>query len=137
MFEEIQIAMEGGTSDAVKMWMNWMGFIFLASVFFVWKHKPARFVLGAIVLTMMAGLITWALTENIHLLGIPHVLIWLPLAIYIWKNVLSKPAKANLPASPSFYDRAFFIWIGLVFATIAISLVFDVRDIFLVLTGNK
>ncbi len=130
--EDFNAAMQAGTSPAVQMWMNWMMVIFLASVLFVWRHTPARVVLGAFFLTGLAGLAIWGMTGNIHLLGIAHLVIWLPLAVYLWKKVLSRKTRSTLRR-----HKAFFVWVCLVFATIAISLMFDVRDLFLVFTGAK
>lgn len=132
MLAELQAAMEAGTTPAVQMWMNWMGLVFLASIIFVWKHKPARWVLATLFGTIIGGSIVWLLTKNVHLLGIVHLVIWLPLGIYLWKSVLSGPARETISQ-----HRIFFTWAALVFATIVISLVFDVRDIYLVLTGAK
>lgn len=132
--DELNAAMEAGTSDAVKMWMNWMGIVFIASLLFVWKHKTARYVLFVLVLTLPIGFGIWILTGNIHLLGITHLVVWLPLAIYIYSKELKSsdgtPFSARLK-SP------YMIWLCLLFATIVVSLVFDVRDIALVLMGQK
>lgn len=130
--DAMNAAMEAGTSDAVKLWMNWMMLVFAASLIFMWKFKPARWVFAAFLATGFVGFGIWSATQNIHLLGLAHLLLWLPLAVYLWKTVLSsaaKPAWAN--------NKIFFFWICLLFLTIIISLVFDVRDIFLVLTGVK
>lgn len=130
--EELNTAMQAGTSQAVQIWMNWMLAVFAASLLFVWRHKPARAVLLAFVLTAITGYIIWLTTRNIHLLGIAHLLIWIPLALFLWKKVLSRKARRD-----SKRHKIFFLWASLVFATIIISLVFDFRDIFLVLTGGK
>ena len=135
--EAFNAAMEAGTSDAVKLWMNWMSIVFLASLIFVWKFKAARAVFLVLVLTMIGAVIVWSLTKNVHLLGIVHLVVWLPLGIYLWKSTLSAGARSTASGSRTLYSRAFLIWVALVFATIVISLVFDVRDIFLVLTGGK
>ncbi|MEO9968763.1 MAG: hypothetical protein ABJG15_02865 [Hyphomonadaceae bacterium] len=132
MFEELQAAMDAGTTEAVRMWMNWMGLVFLASVAFVWKHKQARWALATLFGTMIGGTLLWLAVKNVHLLGIVHLAIWLPLAIYLWKTVLSGSARET-----SGQHKIFFVWVILLFATIVISLVFDVRDIYLVLTGAK
>ncbi|NNE58441.1 MAG: hypothetical protein HKN36_10055 [Hellea sp.] len=136
-FHALNAMMEAETSQAVKYWMNWMMLVFVASILFVWKYKPARTVLLVLVGTMIGAMIAWMAFKNVHLFGIVHLVLWLPLAIYLWKNVLSKSAKITVSENPSAYDRAFYFWVCLVFLTILISLVFDVRDIFLVLTGGK
>lgn len=135
--EAFEAAMQAGTSDVVMLWMNWMSIVFLACLFFVWKFKAARAVFVAIVLTMIGAMIVWTLTKNVHLLGIVHLVVWLPLGIYLWKTTLSGIARSTASGPKTVYSRTFLIWTALIFATIVISLVFDVRDIFLVLTGAK
>lgn len=130
-------AMEAGTSDAVKHWMNWMSLVFLASLIFVWKFKAARVTLIALIFTMIGAVIVWSLTKNVHLLGIVHLVVWLPLAVYLWKTTLSPSARLSAGRPKTAYTRAHMLWVILLFATIIISLLFDVRDIFLVLTGAK
>ena len=132
MFEEMNAALMAETSPAVQIWMNWMMLVFLASVFFLKNHRVARWVLITIVATMIGAILIWMMTKNVHLFGIAHLILWAPLAIYLWKTVLSKQAKTNMKQY-----RVFFIWVCLLFATILISLVFDVRDIYLVMTGQK
>jgi len=136
-FEAFNTMMEAETTQAVKMWMNWMALVFIASLIFVWKYKPARFVLLGLLMTVVGGVICWLTLKNVHLLGIVHFVVWLPLAIYLWRKVLSRSAKTNLGETPSTMDRAFFFWVALVFLTILISLVFDARDIYLVLMDQK
>jgi len=136
-FHALNAMMEAETTQAVKYWMNWMTFVFVASIAFIWKYKPARMVFLVLIGTMIGAMIAWLTLKNVHLFGIVHLILWLPLAIYLWKRVLSKPAKAGWMENPSTYDKAFFLWVCLVFLTIVISLVFDVRDIFLVMTGGK
>lgn len=130
------------TSPIVQLWMNWMAIIFLASLFFVRSRPQARRALMALIATAIGGYTLWAVTGNVHLLGIVHLLIWLPLAIYFWKTMLSKTARnhdgeANTAKYHTLKYKAFFYWGCLLFMTIVISLIFDARDIFLVMTGNK
>ena len=127
--EELDAAMKAGTSLAVQYWMNWMLLIFASSLFFVWKDKPARVVLAAFILTMPIGFAIWSMTKNVHLLGIAHLLIWLPLLVYLYIKVI-KTQEFELK---SLYG----VWLILLSSTILVSLVFDVRDVFLVLTGTK
>ena len=127
--EELDAAMKAGTSQAVQYWMNWMLVVFASSLFFVWKHKPARLVLAAFILTMPIGFAIWIMTKNVHLLGIAHLFIWLPLLVYLYIKVI-KTQEFKLK---SLYG----VWVTLLSSTILVSLVFDVRDLFLVLTGSK
>lgn len=124
--------METETTTIVKVWMNWMALVLFASVVFMWKHKPARFVFVAMLATLAVVLYIWHLSKNVHLFGVAHILIWFPLAIYLSAEVLSKKGREfNRPR------KAFFTWICLLVATIITSLIFDIRDIYMVIMGTK
>jgi len=125
------------TSNAVRLWMNWMMLIFFASLAFVIKFKPARWVFACIVATIALAIATWAITKNIHLFGIPHLIVWTPLALYLWKSTLSPSARSAAGPLAGAYSKAHMVWVSLLFVTILISLVFDVRDVYLVMTGAK
>ncbi|NNC97017.1 MAG: hypothetical protein HKN88_02980 [Gammaproteobacteria bacterium] len=135
--EELNAAMEAGTSDAVKIWMNWMGIVFIASLIFVWKHKTARYAFLALVLTMPLGFGVWKFTGNIHLMGITHLLVWTPLVFIIYLREFC--ATGTWPDTPFVqrFKSPYFIWICLLFVTICISLIFDIRDLVLVIMGQK
>ena len=130
------------TTPLVKMWMYWMAFIFMLALVFVKNHAQAQRTLLALIGTVFGGYIIWTMTENIHLLGIVHLFIWLPLAVYLWISTLSKTArnhdgKADIDQYYTIKYKAFFYWVCLLFGTILASLVFDLRDIMLVMTGQK
>lgn len=127
--EEMNAAMEAAMTPAVELWVNWMGIISLLSIIFVWKHKPARFVLLSLFLIFPLVFLIFKLTNTVHLVGIAHIVIWGPLAFYLIKHVI----RADNFKLKSPYG----IWLGLFTLTIAISLVFDVRDVILVMLGLK
>lgn len=141
-FDAFNTAMENGTTDIVKLWMRWMILIFLLSLLFVARYKAARWAFLAIIATAICGGGVWALSQSVHLLGIAHLFVWAPLAAYIWISTLSPQARAKADSSTrinksSLYHKVYMLWAVLIFLTIIISLVFDVRDIFLVATGAK
>lgn len=109
-----------------------MAFIFFVSVFFMWRRVPARVVFIAMLATIGSVLYIWQLTKNVHLFGVAHILIWFPLAVYLLAAVLSKKGRERYRP-----HRAFYIWICLLVATIITSLIFDVRDIYMVMMGTK
>jgi len=127
--EEMELAIDAATTPAVKMWMNWMMIIFLLSIVFVWKHKAARYVLGVIIISMPLAIIIFSVTKSPHLIGIAHIIVWSPLAILL---VLKEIRNSDFK-----FKSAYGIWLVLLIATIAVSLVFDVRDITLVMLGLK
>lgn len=130
--QNINAAMASETTLIVQLWMAWMSLVFLASIAFVWKYMPARIVLVAMFATMASVLYIWSLTKNVHLFGVAHLLIWFPLAVYLWGAVLSQKGRARYQS-----HRAFYIWIWLLVATIVVSFVFDIRDIYLVMHDAK
>ena len=113
----------------VQVWMNWMMFIFVASIFFVWKHNGARWTLLSFLLSMPVGMLVFYLSNTVHLLGIVHLLLWTPLLVYL----LLKEVKSERFNFQSPYG----IWVVLLMATITTSLLFDIRDIALVAMGQK
>lgn len=127
--EEMNTALAASMSPVVRVWVNWMVAIFLVSILFTWKHTSARIILAAFILTIPVALLTWELSGNVHLLGIPHLIVWLPLAVYLVKTEIA----GNITRLKSAYG----IYIMLLLFTIVTSLVFDIRDIILVSTGMK
>ena len=112
----------------VGYWMNWMMVIALAAVFFVWKHVPARYALGSMFVIFPIALLIFNQTGEVHLIGIAHLLIWGPLAVYMYRICARGGVRKK-----SLYG----IWFMLFFVTIVVSMLFDVRDVFLVLTGGR
>ena len=118
--EEMEAAINAATSPIVKIWMNWMLAIFLASLLFVWKHKTAWLILGTLLLSLPLASYIFNLTQSVHLIGLAHVALWLPLAIFlIITEFIGKIAQLKTP---------YGIYLVLLLATITISLFFDIRD---------
>ncbi len=128
MFAEMQAQMDA-LSPAVQMWINWMTLCLLLSLLFIWKHTAARWTLAVTVLTVPLGVAIFALSGNVHLLGLAHLILWTPLLIYLVKNEVR--ADGFNPGS------LYGIWVMLLATTIVVSLVFDVRDVILVALGQK
>jgi len=117
------------TSQVVQIWMSWMMFLFLGSVVFLKNHKAARYALAALLFAVPVAIVIFYFSKNIHLLGITHLIVWAPLLVYFLRSEM-KSNEFNL-RSP------YGIWVSLLSLTISVSLVFDVRDIFLVMAGHK
>lgn len=113
----------------VQIWMDWMMVIFLSSLFFVWKHKGARWVALSLILSMPLGILVFYLSNTVHLLGIVHLLLWSPILIYIMRvEFKSDDFKLRSP---------YGVWTILLMVTIVISLLFDIRDLIIVMMGLK
>ncbi len=125
----MQTAINAATSPTVKIWMDWMLAIFVLSLAFVWNHKTARVIFGAFLLTLPLAIVTFNFTHSVPLLGLPHIIVWGPLAIYLIKfEVMRHAFELKTP---------YGIYVVLLLATIIISLVFDIRDSVPVLLGMQ
>lgn len=112
----------------VGYWMNWMMIVSIAAVLFVYTHKPARYALGSLLLIFPIAILIFNQTGEVHLIGIAHLLVWGPLAWYLYRVCMRGEVRKK---------SAYGVWFMLFFLTICISLVFDVRDVYLVLMGGK
>ena len=113
----------------VGYWMYWMMIIPLLGIFFIKKSIPARLAVATLPLLYPIGVTIYALTGKLYLAGIGHFIFWLPISIYILKEHIFKN-KLN-------YKSSYGIWLILYTSTIIISLLFDARDITLVMMGEK
>lgn len=127
--KEINAAMLRETTPIVQLWMNWMIGLFFASILFIFHKKSARYILSTILLTFVFATVIFYFTKNVHLFSVPHLILWAPLAVYLFKTEVRKPDFKLL----SFYG----IYLALLLTTISISLVFDVRDTILIAMGMK
>jgi len=118
--EEMEAAINAASSPIVKIWMNWMLIIFMASLFFVWKHKTAWAVFGTLLLSIPLALYIFELTKSVPLIGLAHVALWMPLAIFLF--IMEVKGKTTQLKSP------YGVYIVLLLITIVISLFFDIRD---------
>jgi hypothetical protein len=129
IFLQMVQAIQEVITPAVKIWLYWIIIIFLSSVFFVWKYKSARIVFASFILTLPIAILVFSFFNNVHLIGIAHILVWGQLAFYLIKSDLMRTSFQ--------YSSPYGVWIILLLGTIGVSLVFDMRDITLVLLGMK
>lgn len=132
-FKEIGDALMSETTLPVQIWMFWMGLIFFVSIFFMRRHSEARVVFAAMLLTGFCVMNVWAQVRNVHLFGVAHFLVWAPLAAFLTGAVLSKKGKEKHKDA----HRHFYNWVLLLVVTITVSLIFDARDIYLVMMDQK
>ena len=123
--EEMDAAISAASSPAVKIWMNWMVIIFLASLCFVWKHKTAWAVVATLLLSLPLALYIFEQTQSVPLIGLAHIALWPFLVIFLYiKELKGKTENLKTP---------YGIYIVLLLATIIISLYFDIRDAIIIL----
>lgn len=107
-----------------------MGFIIVLTAVALLFSKPTRrdsllIVLSSVIIIIAMG---WLFRQLgfVRLLGIVHLVVWTPLAIYFWKRL-------NDPAITAPFRQ--FIWVFL--ATISISLAFDTLDVIRYILGER
>jgi len=108
--------------DAVQIWMRWLNIVFLLGVFFVRTHKTARWALVAYVISFPLAAPIFYFTRDVSMLGVPHLLFWAPLLLYIFSVEYRNAAFRLL----SLYG----VWIVLLSLTITISIVFDAKAVY-------
>jgi hypothetical protein len=105
----------------IQNWMLWMNLVFLAGLLFVDTHEAVRWVIAAYVVSFPVAVPIYIYTRDIAMTGVPHILFWTPLLIYLSVEAAEDTNFSLL----SLYG----VWTVLLFFTIAISVVFDVRAV--------
>ena len=120
-------AVRSQVSPLVFAWVNLMSLVMLSSAFFMFGSTTALLVFISAIGSVAIAYALWLKTDNIYMLGSVHVPLWGPLLVYIigWE----------LPALD--LSTTYGLWLTAAAATMAISLVFDVRDTAQVLSGRK
>ncbi|MEL7430255.1 MAG: hypothetical protein AAFN43_09665 [Pseudomonadota bacterium] len=106
----------------VNIWVTWLGFgaFILPLALLIWKETRFTAVV-TVIASLIAAIGVMQMFERmgyVKLLGLPHIILWLPLSVYLWKQ-LSRPDVRLWPKR--------ILWVVLV--TIGISLAFDIVDV--------
>ena len=108
-----------------RLWVFWLMIVNTASLLFVFRHVPARWVLLAWVINMPLMNYLYETYGFVRLLGLSHVLVWTPVLIYLglkWR---------------SFRLRTLFgAWVAVLIVTNGISLGFDYVDVVRYFAGD-
>jgi len=114
----------------LRVWVYWMMAAFFGVTLILLAARTTRrdalavagaFILGAVLMSVMYDRLGY-----VRLLGLPHLIFWAPLAVYLWVRLRDEAVTA--PQRPA-------IW--LLLATIGVSLVFDVSDVARYLLGER
>jgi hypothetical protein len=114
----------------LRLWVGWMTLLMVATPVLLLLHKTCRrdgaVMLAAAIVNISLMMWLYGQMGFVRLLGLPHVLIWTPLAVYMML-MLRNHRMPRLPRLAS--------WTYLV--TIMISLVFDYIDVARWLLGER
>lgn len=109
----------------VVAWVGWLMVVNLLGPLFFLTHIEAKVVLAVFA---AAGMIMGFLTGRFgfaRLLGLGHF-VWFPLLFWLWGRVGAAPPQ-----------EAFGLWLRMVMATNALSLLMDVTDVGRYLAGER
>ena len=114
----------------LRLWVLWLTIALVVAPLILLAYRQSRRD-GAVTLAASLGTVVfmqWLYSEVgfVRLLGLPHVLIWTPLAIYLGLRLRAR----SLTGVPR-------IAAGLFLATILVSLVFDYIDVARWLAGDR
>lgn len=117
-------------SPALRLWVLWLTVVIVAAppILLVFRQSRRD---GVVMLVASAGTLVfmqllYAQVGFVRLLGLPHVLIWTPLAVYLGLR-LRKGRLTGLPRVTA--------WVALL--TILISLAFDYVDVARWILGER
>lgn len=114
----------------VQIWVNilFLGAFVLPLALLIWRPSRIAGLVTVAASVLAAGGVYWIYGQlgYVRLLGLPHVILWTPLVVWLWRQ----QARADMPAWP---QRI----IQLVCAVIAVSLAFDYVDLARYLLGER
>ena len=122
------IKLNTGMMQLPVYWQLWLMLLVIANVvapLFFLGHLEAQLVLAAILASMMLMTALTGLSGFTRLLGLGHVF-WIPLLAFLWTRLDQIPA-----------NDAFGIWIRLLMALNAASLVIDASDVIRYVAGDR
>jgi len=109
----------------LQAWIYWLGIANVASVLFVWKSVEARWAAAAFVGVILFGGWLFDQVGYVRLMGLPHVVFWTPLLVYLYRRRATIDPKTVTGA-----------YLYVLFATDGISLVIDYIDVVRYLLGD-
>lgn len=116
---------------AVLAWMWAMRIVLGASIVFL-RHRGALVTFGTMLATAVGRFYIKGIFPEIPAPQIGasvHVVLWLPLLAFLLYSM-----RAPRPQEPSRFDRAYATWRGVAAVVLAVSLVFDVREVVRILS---
>lgn len=109
----------------VRLWLMLLIFFNLLVPLFYIHRVEAQVVLGALLASATLMTVLTGLSGFTRLLGLGHIF-WLPLLYFLWNRLGQIPT-----------DDLFGVWIRIVIAVNAISLVIDGIDVFRYIAGDR
>src|SRR5215471_10046731 len=106
----------------VNIWRGWMFVVFTAAIVFVIWRVEARWLAVTMVVSLFAYNVVAMLTGVGRFPSIAFLVLWSPLAIYLWRR------RRHLEALGRF-DTLYRWWVTVATATLLVSLGFDTYNV--------
>jgi len=111
----------------VLLWVNFMGLVIMLAIPFAFVRVEARWTIVVMALNVVFMMWLYSRFGYQRILGLPHVLLWTPLAIYLWRRRDQWRVRQTLSGK----------WIVALFTIMVVSLVMDYADVARYLMGER
>lgn len=107
-------------------WVAVLGGVNIAGGLYYWNTQEGKLAIAAIAAAFVVMVAIYSRYGFVRLLGLGHVLFWIPLSIFLGYSLATAPHQGFFQA-----------WIGSVVLLNGVSLVIDVVDVYRYLRGER
>ncbi|MEM9013939.1 MAG: hypothetical protein AAGB02_02420 [Pseudomonadota bacterium] len=111
----------------VQAWVNFMGVVIALAIPFSLTRSEARWTILSMIFVFPLMIWMHSRFGYQRILGLPHILFWTPLAIYLWRRRDVWRVRGTLGGK----------WILVLFVTFCASLVMDYADVIRYALGER
>ena len=127
--KQMMQAVQAETTPLVRAWLNFMTLVLVVGgAVFMFDHTAALLVFMSAIASLLAAIFLFRKFQNIYVLGATHIPLWGPLVGYIFITEFTGGADFSQP---------YAIWLVTASLVMVVSLIFDVRDLYLVLATGR
>ncbi len=127
--KQMMQAVQAETTPLVRAWLNFMTLVLVVGgAVFMFNHTSALLVFLSAIASLVAAIFLFRKFQNIYVLGATHIPLWGPLVGYI----LITHFKGG-----DDFSQPYTIWLATAALVMLVSLVFDIRDVYLVLATGR
>ena len=127
--KQMMQAVQAETTPLVQAWLNFMTLVLVVGGgVFMFSHTTALLVFLSAIASLIAAIFLFGRFKNIYVLGVTHIPLWGPLVAYIFATEFAGGAD---------FSQIYTIWLAVASLVMVTSLIFDVRDLYLVLTSGR
>ncbi len=127
--KQMMQAVQAETTPLVRAWLNFMTLVLVVGgAVFMFNHTTALLVFLSAIASLVAAIFLFRKFQNIYVLGATHIPLWGPLVGYILITHFKGGADFSQP---------YTIWLATAALVMLVSLVFDIRDVYLVLATGR